>query len=74
MGNIAVDTLGMDCPIPLIKLKEALANANKGETVEVLFTCPEAVENLPNYAAENGYEVILFEKIEPKGWKIVVKK
>lgn len=74
MENIQVDALGLDCPTPLIKMKEALAGAKKGDTVEVLFTCPEAVENLPNYAAENDHEVVSFEKIKPTGWKIVIKK
>lgn len=29
MGNIKLDTKGMDCPIPLIELKKALGKLKK---------------------------------------------
>ncbi|MDD6920704.1 MAG: sulfurtransferase TusA family protein [Eubacteriales bacterium] len=73
MEKINVDTRGMDCPIPLIKLKEALSEAEDGQEIDLTFTCPEAVVNLPTYCQENGHEVIDFEK-NPKEWRIVVKK
>ncbi|MGX7024935.1 sulfurtransferase TusA family protein [Vagococcus hydrophili] len=69
-----INTNGLDCPIPLIKLKEALKESQDGEVIKVLFTCPEAVENLPNYAEEQGHEVLDFKKLGKKGWEITVKK
>ncbi len=74
MNHIEIDTMGQDCPIPLIKLKEALTHCKTGQIIEAKFSCPEAVQNLPNYANENGHEILAFEKLGVEGWKIVIKK
>ncbi|MDO4720231.1 MAG: sulfurtransferase TusA family protein [Peptostreptococcaceae bacterium] len=74
MEIIKVDTKGLDCPIPLIELKKALKNAQAGQMIELEFTCPEAVVNLPNHCQENDHEVISFDQLSSGGWKIVVKK
>ncbi|PKK39941.1 hypothetical protein ABB02_00730 [Clostridiaceae bacterium JG1575] len=68
-----IDTRGKDCPIPLIELKAAIQASAKGEVIEVLFTCPEAVVNLPNYCQENNHKVLEFEPLEKSGWRIVVE-
>lgn len=69
-----IDTSGKDCPIPLMELKKALNESSDGEVIEIIFTCPEAVENLPNYIQEQGHELLDFEKKNHEGWKITVKK
>ena len=74
MTKIEIDTIGLDCPIPLVKLKEAVADSETGQVIEVKFSCPEAVRNLPNYANENNYEILEFDKLGTEGWKIVIKK
>lgn len=73
MTNLKIDTKGLDCPIPLIELKKALEKVEKGDVIDLEFTCPEAVVNLPNHCKEFGHEVIQFDKLD-SGWKIVVKK
>lgn len=74
MEAIHVDTKGQDCPIPLMKLKEALAEASEGQEVEVEFTCPEATVNLPSYCEEAGVEVLSFDRDDAGFWSIKVRK
>ena len=62
MENIKLDTKGMDCPLPLIELKKALGDAEEGQIIEVEFTCPDAVVNLPGYCEEHNHEVLDFDK------------
>ncbi|MGM0166475.1 hypothetical protein IGI39_001435 [Enterococcus sp. AZ135] len=71
--ELKIDTMGKDCPIPLLELKKAIKNSNKGDIVEILFTCPEAVETLPSYCAEQNHEVLEFDKKGLNGWVIKVK-
>lgn len=71
--EIKIDTMGKDCPIPLVELKKAIKESNKGDVVEILFTCPEAVETLPNYCADNGHDVLEFNKKGSEGWFIKIK-
>lgn len=73
MKEYKIDTKGLDCPIPLIELKKALETAQNGEIIDLEFTCPEAVTNLPKHCKENNHEIIKFEKLST-GWKIVIKK
>ncbi|MGP1437931.1 MAG: sulfurtransferase TusA family protein [Treponema sp.] len=74
METIKIDTKGLDCPAPLIELKKALKKAEEAQIIDLEFTCPEAVATLPTYCQRNKHEVISFEQIANKTWKIVVKK
>ncbi|VEG98938.1 SirA-like protein [Slackia heliotrinireducens] len=59
--------------MPLMTLKKALAEAQDGQEIEVVFTCPEATVVLPEYCENNGIEIVGFDK-EKKHWKFVVRK
>ncbi len=74
MDAIKLDTKGQDCPLPLITLKNALADAASGQEIEIEFTCPEATVNLPNYCQEAGVEILSFDKNDNKSWTIRVRK
>ena len=74
MENIKLDTKGMDCPLPLMELKKDLGEAEYGQIIEVEFTCPDAVVNLPSYCEEHNHKVLEFDKQNNKAWKITVEK
>ena len=74
METIKIDTKSLDCPAPLIELKKALKKAEASQIIDLEFTCPEAVATLPSYCQKNNHEVITFEQIANKTWKVVVKK
>ena len=74
MDTIKLDTKGLDCPIPLMELKNALEGAEAGQVIEVEFTCPEATANIPNYCEENNIEILSFDKNANKSWTITVRK
>ncbi len=72
--SIKLDTIGWDCPLPLLELKKALKTIEKGEQIELTFSCPEAVVDIPGFCEEAGHEVLEYEKYGNKGWRIVVRK
>ena len=43
MADKTLDTKGLNCPLPILKTKKALAELPKGGTLEVLATDPGAV-------------------------------
>lgn len=50
-----VDARGLKCPLPLVKTKLALEEAEPGVTVRVLATDPEAPIDLAAWAAGAGH-------------------
>jgi len=52
----ALDTKGEKCPIPLIKLKEALMDLNPGEEIVVETDNDTSLKNLLSYLKDQGVE------------------
>lgn len=42
-----VDTKGLNCPMPVLKVKKALDSLKTGEVLEVITTDPGAREDIP---------------------------
>jgi tRNA 2-thiouridine synthesizing protein A len=43
MADRTLDTKGLNCPLPILKAKKAIADMPKGATLEILATDPGAV-------------------------------
>ncbi|MDH2997500.1 oxidoreductase [Pasteurellaceae bacterium LFhippo2] len=69
-----LDTLGQLCPIPLMEAKKKIEELNIGDELHIQFTCAEATENLPRWAAENNYPVTHFAQVGDAEWEIVIQK
>lgn len=69
-----INATGWDCPLPLLALKKELASMDKGETIDLTFTCPEAVVDIPAFCEKAQHDVLSYEKLGTSGWRIVVKK
>lgn len=75
MDKIVKDVKGQDCPVPLITLKEAIKNAESGHVklIDISFTCPEALNTLPDYCDEHDLEIVSLDKQPDRSWKITVR-
>ncbi|WGE35341.1 sulfurtransferase TusA family protein [Actinobacillus genomosp. 1] len=72
--QVKLETSGLVCPFPLVEAKEAMAKLNKGDELIIEFDCTQATEAIPNWAAEEGYDVTDFEQIDDAKWTITVVK
>lgn len=72
--NVKLEAAGLVCPFPLVEAKEAMAKLNKGDGLIIEFDCTQATEAIPQWAAEEGYEVAEFEQIGDAKWTITVIK
>jgi TusA-related sulfurtransferase len=54
--NIAreVDARGLNCPLPILKAKKALAELNSGQLLKVLCTDPGSVRDFEAFARQTG--------------------
>ena len=60
--NIEVDACGLNCPLPLLRLKKALQHMSAGEVVRVVATDPAAHLDFGVYTEQSGHQIIEFIK------------
>jgi tRNA 2-thiouridine synthesizing protein A len=53
-----VDASGLNCPLPLLRLKKALVAMRSGEVVRVLATDPAAHLDIGVYAEQTGHRIL----------------
>lgn len=69
---ITVNAMGDNCPIPVIKTKNAMQALTGPETIEVLVDNEIAVQNVTKMASSNGGKVTS-EKLAEKEYKITIE-
>ena len=57
----SIDTVGLYCPVPLFKTREAIDEIQDGEVLEVLADDPAAEEDIKRFAKRTGNELLSFE-------------
>ena len=53
-----LDTRGLNCPLPILKAKKALADMVSGEVLKVLSTDPGSVRDFQAFARQTGNELV----------------
>ena len=54
----AIDTRGLNCPLPILKAKKALADMHSGEVLKVLATDPGSMRDFQAFARQTGNELL----------------
>lgn len=49
-----LDLTGLNCPLPILKTKAALATLGRGEVLKVAFTNPESLREMRIFADQSG--------------------
>jgi TusA-related sulfurtransferase len=55
---IELDTRGLNCPLPILKAKKALAGMQSGELLKVVATDPGSVRDFQAFARQTGNELV----------------
>ena len=53
-----IDTRAMNCPLPILKAKKALADMRSGEVLKVVATDPGSVRDFQAFARQTGNELV----------------
>jgi len=57
-ANKEIDTRGMNCPLPILKAKKALAEMSSGEVLKVVATDPGSTRDFQAFARQTGNELV----------------
>lgn len=53
-----LDTRGLNCPLPILKAKKALADMNSGQVLKVVCTDPGSTRDFQAFARQTGNELV----------------
>ena len=53
-----IDTRGLNCPLPILKAKKALAELQSGEVLKVVSTDPGSTRDFQAFARQTGNELL----------------
>ena len=53
-----IDTRGLNCPLPILKAKKALAELQAGDLLKVLSTDPGSMRDFQAFARQTGHELL----------------
>ena len=53
-----LDTTGLLCPLPVLKLKKRIKNINKGEVIKIFTDDPAAELDIPHFCNETNNKIL----------------
>ena len=68
-----LDARGLNCPLPILRTKKALAELQSGQVLKVLATDPGAVRDFQNFSKQTGHE-LLSSTEDSKEYVFLMKK
>ena len=68
-----LDVKGLNCPLPILRTKKALAEMQSGEVLRVLATDAGAVKDFAAFARQTGNE-LLAQREENKVFEFLLKR
>lgn len=69
-----IDARHLLCPLPVLRLRKALAALPSGATVTLLATDPAAMIDVPHFCAESGHELLAAEPAGPDARRYTVRR
>ncbi len=53
-----LDTTGLNCPLPILKTRKAIATLDNGALLKVVATDPGSVKDISSFCSQTGHELI----------------
>jgi len=53
-----LDARGLNCPLPILRTKKALADLQSGQVLKVLATDPGSVKDFQSFSRQTGHELL----------------
>lgn len=73
MADQVLDAKGLNCPLPILRAKKALAPMTAGQTLEILATDPGSIKDFEAFCRTTGNELAEQEN-DGKVFRFVIRK
>lgn len=74
MPDLTIDTRGLACPLPILKVRKAMRGVPSGAEVEVLATDPGSEGDLRAFCAATGNKFLQFRLVADGVLQFVIRK
>jgi len=54
----SLDARGLNCPLPILRTRKAIAGLEAGEILEVTSSDPGSVKDISSFCSQTGHELI----------------
>lgn len=68
-----LDCIGLFCPMPILKVREAMKPMGIGETLEMLADDPASEADMKSWSARMGHELLTIER-NGQVFRFVIRK
>jgi tRNA 2-thiouridine synthesizing protein A len=68
-----LDARGLNCPLPILRTKKAIADLSSGQVLKVIATDPGAVKDIESYCRQTGNE-LLESQSSASDFKFMIRK
>ena len=72
--DIELDTIGLLCPLPVLKARKKLMSMKNGEVLLIIADDPASVIDVPHFCVESGHSLLSHEAIDGKIQFLIRKK
>lgn len=63
-SNTDIDARRLLCPMPVIRLQDAISDVAAGDTVRIICTDPGVKNDIPAWCRINGHNVLTIEELD----------
>jgi tRNA 2-thiouridine synthesizing protein A len=60
--DMSIDCLGLFCPIPILRTREAIRSLSPGQVLEMASDDPASEADMKSWAARTGHELLEMER------------
>ncbi len=71
--DATIDTLGLYCPVPIIRTTEAIERIASGQVLEILSDDRVILIDMPAWCVSHGHEYLGYREDGP-GWRLYVRR
>lgn len=71
--DLQIDTSGLQCPMPLLKTRQALRHLNPGQVLEVIATDASSARDIPAYLGQSCHELVRCHE-HPGRWVFQIRR
>ena len=72
--DLEVDASGLNCPLPLLRLKKGLMEVKSGDVIKIIATDPAAHLDIGVYTEQTGHAIVEFFQEDGKQIFFIRKK